>query len=333
MKWLVGLLSLVTANAISCQSEQGSPVDSWLILKAPKSTTYSYADPNTSFQQSSYSSLNLTTKGALAYTTQQMWNSDISYFIYNDEEPINTTYSFTYGHLKGYAMFDETDNTAVWVQHSIPKFLKGPSDVPSYQGLLSNAWENAQHMFCMSLTISSFNQLATSFMLTRPRIFDSLLSDSLERLYPTLAKMIGGSYSTAPLCTSTSIQTQNSMNLIIFEKSTQWNNALWDGCVAPFFQSGLYVQSWLLGNKMGPNCSQPDPILDVETIKFSPTFSWTSSNDHSKWGLTITTPIICFGDINRVYSQAARGGGAVCTSEVNYIHAFTEAKFTTDTCM
>jgi deoxyribonuclease-2 len=334
MKWLLGLLSCTIAAAagLSCLSETGEPVDSWVIVKAPRATDYLYAEPGYPLQPSSEVSLNETARGALAYTTQQLWTPGTSYFIYNDEDPTNQTYSFSYGHLKGYGALDETTGTAFWVQHSVPKFLRGPAVASSYEGLLSNAWENAQHMLCVSLPLSAFDAIVPPLTLTRARLYDIHVTEGLRAAYPTVADWIGGVVSTAAVCQTRTTHTAGGMELVVFEKSTQWGGALWDSCIAPYFGRELRVQSWLQGTPIGANCSGIEPVVDVESVAFSPAFSWTNADDHSKWGVADDGSVVCFGDINRVVTQTARGGGAVCTRDKDYAAAFAAAHVTTDTC-
>jgi deoxyribonuclease II len=332
MIWLFSLLCPALAAALQCISDTGQPIDSWFIIKAPNSTRYLYADPETPFQPSIHSSLNLTSDGALAKTTKQLWNQDGSYFIYNDEDPNSSTYSYTYGHLKGYAAIDETDDSAIWVQHSIPKFLEGPSTRDSYGGLLQNAWDNSQHILCLSITGSTLESFAPSLFLTRARIYDHSISSTVSKQYPNLTALFNGYYSREPICTQQTFQTVGGMIFNTFEKSTQWNSALWDNCVAPFYQTGLIVQSWLQGSRMGANCSGSVSIQDITSVWFSQEFSWKNPNDHSKWAVSQSKQVVCMGDINRVYAQAMRGGGAVCLSEPNYVQALVTAHIQTDAC-
>ena len=332
MIWLLSLLYPALSSAIQCISDTGHDVDSWLIIKGPSSTNYFYADPETPFQQSIQSSLNLTTQGALAKTSQQLWNEDVSYFIYNDENPNSNTYPYTYGHLKGYAIIDESDDSVVLVQHSIPKFLEGPSTRSSYGGLLPNAWVNAQHAICLSISLSTLATFSDSLALTRARIYDTHISTTLQTNYPNLTAMLNGQYSTSPLCIQNQFATNGGTRFHTFEKSTQWNRALWDDCIAPFFQTGLIVQSWLQGSPIGANCSGPYPITDVQSVAFSPDFAWEATNDHSKWAISTDQSYACFGDINRVYSQASRGGGAICLTEPNYLAALANATIQTNSC-
>jgi deoxyribonuclease-2 len=178
-------------------------------------------------------------------------------------------------------------------------------------------------------TLANF---ADTLALTRARIYDSSISDTLATKYPNLTAIIHGTYSTTAVCIHESFQTVGGMKFTTFEKSTQWDSAVWDDCIAPFFQTGLLVQSWLQGSAMGANCSGAYPIKDIQSVTFSPEFSWENANDHSKWALSTDSSFVCFGDINRVYSQAVRGGGAVCLTEPNYLAALADATLQTSSC-
>ena len=63
------------------------------------------------------------------------------------------------------------------------------------------------------------------------------------------------------------------------------------------------VQTWKRGHPLDPS----DVIRDIETMGYTTT-EWKCSQDHSKWAVNDTT--ICWiGDLNRMSSQANRGGG------------------------
>ena len=51
--------------------------------------------------------------------------------------------------------------------------------------------------------------------------------------------------------------------------------------------------------------------LNVANLKIGAA-SWTGTNDHSKWGIPVTTKVVCYGDMNRMTSQEKRGGGGLC---------------------
>ena len=51
--------------------------------------------------------------------------------------------------------------------------------------------------------------------------------------------------------------------------------------------------------------------------------SWKETQDHSKWAVSESgARTACVGDINRQYSQAARGGGTLCYESSDLWSAF-----------
>ena len=81
------ILFLTTTFAFQCINDVGKPVDSWIILKKPKGTTYFFYDSlEKDFKTSPYS-LNDSSSGALAHTSKQLWHQEANYVIYNDQVP------------------------------------------------------------------------------------------------------------------------------------------------------------------------------------------------------------------------------------------------------
>lgn len=334
MKFAVVFASWIgSVLALSCLSDTHSPVDTWLIVKEPYSTNYFYAEPsfmNATLSPSIHSSLNLTDAGALSWTTQQMWNAD-SYIIYNDENPMNATYDFSAGHTKGYLFWSEGDSEGVWIQHSIPQFPVGPGFATNYPGLTHNAWTNAQQIFCMTLTVDTLDAVAGTMLLNAPRISDSKYISSGGQT-DNLAKLVSRSFSVEPICIHPSVSTVSGLPLTVFGKSAQWNQALWDDCVGPLFRKSLLVQSWLQGANLGPSCSSTLLTEDVLSLEFPFGHAWNNSHDHSKWAVSTDATIICVGDINRVISQAQRGGGAVCFTHPMLAKQFLQSIQTVHGC-
>ena len=89
---------------------------------------------------------------------------------------------------------------------------------------------------------------------------------------------------------------------------------IWDIVVANYYKQGLSVQSW--GRPYMPSLCppvDPYPVLNVANLNIG-TASWTGTNDHSKWAIPVSTKVVCYGDMNRMYSQEQRGGGTLCIS-------------------
>ena len=319
------------AASLSCRDENGHSVDSWVSIKEPQGTQYLYYNANTPLELSSHS-LNDTTVGALAYTTEQIWTSDVdTYAMYNDEPPLSENYSFTYGHTKGYFAL-ATDSTGFFITHSVPAFPQGPQAVKKYNGLLGNAFTYAQNLLCLSLNASTLDALTYKFLLNRPELYDSQLG-SLGKTYGNLTALLTGKYSAAAVCVNQLLQTVGGTSFLQFAKSTQWNNELYSACVAPRLQTTLWVESWIRGSAEPPSCPTSGyDTLDIQGLNFSGLGAWTETNDHSKWAIGQNGSWVCMGDINRMTTQYARGGGTTCWQDKVLYKTLTTAVTGTDSC-
>ena len=80
----------------------------------------------------------------------------------------------------------------------------------------------------------------------------------------------------------------------------------------------LEVESWIRGSA----CEPTDKVHDIKELKFN-NYSWSEYNDHSKW--CTGTRSVCFSDINRMTTQALRGGGAICVDDKQIYADFHDA--------
>lgn len=327
---LLFLLPLV--SGLSCINDQGNPVDYWAAIKSPTGTNYLFFEPGHDFSVSPYS-MNDTSHGALTYTTQQLWTSSVdSYILYNDEPPGYVNYSFTYGHTKGYFAL-ASDLTGFYITHSIPLFPEGPSGSNEYVGLGGNAYTYGQNILCLTVSASTLDSLAYKFLLNRPQIYDSKISNMVAQNYKNISDLAKGSYSTAAICVNQNLQTIGGKNFTIFAKTTQWGKDLYDDCVGPRLASDLWVETWIRGSAEGPSCpSTGFKTLDVQYLDFGSDFNWSETNDHSKWAVAINQSIACMGDINRMTTQYVRGGGTACIQDFDLYDGLVAATVKTDSC-
>jgi len=72
-------------------------------------------------------------------------------------------------------------------------------------------------------------------------------------------------------------------------------------------------------------------VLNTLTIALDK-YTWKNTNDHSKWGLTLTGNVLCYADINRMDSQKSRGGGGMCVSSTMLFNAHSSIVATQDKC-
>lgn len=74
------------------------------------------------------------------------------------------------------------------------------------------------------------------------------------------------------------------------------------------------------------------PSINIRTVSLGPKITWKETQDHSKWGVTISGNIACIGDINRQAGQRKRGGGTYCTDDRNLWSAFNAVIADKDSC-
>lgn len=328
----LGVFSLLaSAFGLSCLDETGSPVDFWASIKAPRGTDYLYYDSTTDALVVSRNSMNDTTTGSLSYTTKQLWTADV-YAIWNDEVPNESSYSFSYGHTKGYFAFD-TEGDGFFLIHSIPAFPVGPANSSTYLGLGGNAFTYAQSLFCLSVSAETLNAVAYKYLLNKPHLYDTLFPSSLQPSYGNISKLVNGDYATAKLCASEILKTQGNVQFQLFGKTEQWNNDLYSACVTPMYQTDVWTETWIRGSAEGPNCPTSGyDTLDIQGLDFGNGFNWSETNDHSKWAIALNNSIVCIGDINRMTTQYSRGGGTACMSNSVLFKAFQNAVTGTDSC-
>jgi len=324
-------------------NDVGKPVDSWLILKKPKGTTYFFYDSSEQIFHTSPYSLNDSSSGALAHTSKQLWYKDANYVIYNDQVPkldkkniINNTLVLgQYGHTKGFFAFNDVSddvNNGFWLTHSVPLFPIGPQRSENYLGLGSNAKTYAQHLLCLSVSAKTLDTLAGAFLLNRPQIYESKLLNTKN--YENIRNLIDGEFSTGNSCLITPLLSQGGMPFHVYSKTSEWNNDLYAGCVAPYEKDTLWVETWIRGKAEGPVC----PItaydtLDIKSLNFTPLEgAWLETQDHSKWLITETNKRVCMGDINRMTTQYARGGGTTCFTDSTLHTVLKKATTGKDTC-
>jgi deoxyribonuclease-2 len=303
--------------SLACMSDiNGQPIEYWYAIKYPKGFKYSFGFPGQSLMESEYD-MQDTDRGTLTWTMEQLWNPNISYIIYNDESPLNKPYNPTYGHTKGILATDGTQG--FWLQHSTPKWPLGPTYAASYEGLTSNGFDYGQHFFCLTLSHNEIEHLAGHLELNHPNIQDSQIGSEAGANMTALAT---GYYSTAPICDTITLRTA-SHDWTVFAKTSKWNNELYSECIQPLLDEPLYVESWIRGSA----CKPSETVHDIKEVEFN-NISWSEYNDHSKWA--VGSRSVCFSDINRMTTQASRGGGAICVADKQIYNDFINGKISSN---
>jgi len=323
----ISFVSFLDAS-ISCLDEDGKAVDWWIILKAPvlpNSTDpsavsgfgYAYCDARNRTMKFTGKRLDNNLSGALASTLQQIYDnvgsSSVAFFMYNDESPDGKTHE-SYGHTKGEVCYNR--NSGFWLVHSTPRWP--PLSSNDYQYPPSEK-EFGQSFLCMNFETNSFNDIAGQFLLNKPYLYDYNFPTSLHELTPQMQSFINREFFKTSSNQTIKLTTVDGINFISFAKNSAWALDLYEDFVSPYFDTDLFIDSWMNGNKENamPSYCSPQYAYDnvnVRLIYLSESIFWKETKDHSKWAVSAQENEInlyCIGDLNREFSQAKRGGGTV----------------------
>ena len=322
----------------SCVDESGSPVDWWFLLKHPRWSTSTSKKTHcigdckgdTYVWVSSVSSAGWQTGAAPVTSADSLLGKQLAgiydgtipnYAFYNDQLP-NGSWSEVYGHSKGFLGY--TNDSAFWVQHSIPKFPNYKKDGYKYQ--TGELWYG-QHAFCMTLTKEALNEIGSAMSYAYPQVYDHALPDAS---LPNINAVAAGQHAASGTFSTTVAAKFAQLSLLA--KTSAADVDMLDGIVAPALQTAMFGQSWLnSGGPIGGYCpaSGGYDVLDALSITLSPEDTHATAVDHSKWAVAQGTSHLknapqrmnasaaagdwwCALDNNHVDSQKTRSGLAVC---------------------
>nr|XP_042696454.1 deoxyribonuclease-2-beta isoform X2 [Chrysemys picta bellii] len=177
------------ATEISCKSEDGNPVDWFLLYKLPKyirkaspgtGLEYMYMDSLTQAWQLSKFLINMT-QSALGQTLNQLYeaykskNDSTAYVIYNDDVPHSKHYSWKQGHTKGFLLLDKSQG--FWGIHSIPLFPPFPEEGYGYP---PTGKQNAQMAICITFRYNQFAEIDIYVAWMAQQLQTDLLAESWQ---------------------------------------------------------------------------------------------------------------------------------------------------------
>lgn len=314
-------------RSMSCLDESGQPVDYWFIMKIHGSLDYAYVDDSyagTGPLVLTGKSLDCGASCALGATLTQLLNNEsVARVSWNDEAPVaaapwNAT-SATSGHTKGVVGADSAGG--FWLTHSMPKF-------PLLVGVDSFSWAAGgasitygQNFLCVSLTPASIEAAAVGLKFIDPNVYGSVVPAGLSSMYPTLTALVAGAR-TSGAGVQTVYSTPSNHAFTYFSKSGDWGKDIWEDHVQANLKVDMWVESWLRAPVMPTYCTPTYAFdsVNVETMTFITSDGnnapYKYTQDHTKLGIAVNGTNqqnwLCAGDNNRMTSQWARGGGAVC---------------------
>jgi len=228
---------------------------------------------------------------------------------YNDEKP-KIQNSYERGHLKGVINFDIS--SGFWLIHSVPKF-------PSIGRYIyhDSEIEYGQSFICVSLGASFFKSIISQLLIMQSTVYDYYIPNNfpLDREAAIMLQSFVHNKNVPNLMKLGVVKliTVNHVPLLHFAKSRIFEKDLYSGLVAPYLKASILVESWVRGHKIPSSCNETYKVFNVKTVKLLKD-SFKEHSDHSKWVVSKHQdhPFICIGDINRMTTQFARGGGTMC---------------------
>jgi len=285
-----------------------------------------------------------------------LWN-DESYGNWQDKEPVehwNDTNGVNYGHTKGVLAVQLSTKSGFYLQHSAPAFPYNHTASPSYWHFPWAQSVFAQHFLCVSLAQTQVENVAQLARYFYAYVYESSVPSSAKSSLPQLTALAAMQYingsGTAP------IRTQGGASFTFVGKSGSMDGDLYEDYVAPQLGTGVHVQSWCCGsdgdccqpayckgapivNASGPQRSRGQKSyvydsLDVLAVSWGNDLHYLLSGNHAKWVVAedASTLGTCFGDINRMITQRARGGGALCTANADLYKTMRSAVVKVDPC-
>ena len=110
-----------------------------------------------------------------------------------------------------------------------------------------NETKYGQSLMCVTLDLATFETVGKALFIDFPQVYDSRMDPSHESIMPSLAGVFKGQHSSGSEAKTFDITTVGGINITMFAKTRSWGKELYGDFVAPTFNDGLYVESWLNG--------------------------------------------------------------------------------------
>lgn len=253
----------------------------------------------------------------LAPLYENTTRKDILYFVYNDQPPpmYNGTRN---GHCKGVVLFD--DNIGVWLLHSVPGFVQGLQS--GQYSFPDTARENGQAFMCVTFPTPQVDTIARLLRTEYANVYARQVPQAMKDKYPEVALLAKDSFVRALdqklyIANLTSV---GGVALRAYAKRATLDDDLYSGVLANDLKDDLAVQSWRngAGGKLPPACNSSYTVVNIDAVQLrfdaNTSVTFNTTEDHSKWAVTIDRDVFCFASMNRMGSQETRGGEALCFS-------------------
>lgn len=308
-------------TTFDCQSPENKKVEWYVIFLFPstasksKTLSYGYFDNLSKdlkyykFENDSFPPLKIPTQldGIDA-------NADkVNYFFWNDDmtsEEQKKSAGAGKAHSKGGLAYDK--DTGYFLLHSLPRFPKRNSEGVFYKELPDNAGKFGQTFICLSLDKDNSVSIVDHLNIINPQIIVKHGdTDNVDKKNDAVAKFIKNRGDSKLPTTKISTISTNKEVFTFFAKGKNYDKLPYDTLIPEHYKDGLFVETWTKPAMLDSICDGDYEIVNVENLKFGE-FEFDKNMEHSKWAVSKTKNIACFGDLNRTESQKNRGGLTVC---------------------
>jgi len=231
------------------------------------------------------------------------------YINYNDEHDVAT--SGTGGHCKGCLAWNEETEDIIWLIHSVPKFMVYFTEEGYINKELTRV-EKSEQMYGQSFV------LVTNI----PYFMLSCLRTQLAIMHPFIDVI--SSNTTLPIFlvhdvakfTITSYRLSMIPQIDHIAKSSRYHIDIYSEYIQPTYGGKWLCETWTRGHE----CPNDELVKNNTSITFS-SESYSSHQDHSKYACN-DSDMVFIGDLNRMTSQAHRGGGGIAIKNKDLALAF-----------
>ncbi|XP_059352361.1 deoxyribonuclease-2-alpha-like isoform X2 [Daphnia carinata] len=322
--------------SLSCRTEDGQPVDWFVLYKLPATTTAKATDGRAYVYRTSastegddgstwiFSQQSIDSAGSLpGQTLEPIYNvpehvvsehNDVDerlLLMYNDEFP-NGTSSELAAHAKGVVAFD--GQSGFWLVHSVPRFPSAPGgdrspETRTNYSYPANGLRYGQTMLCVSLPFNQADLIGEQLQYYHPYIYHwSVSSSSKEwiQMVPNLVHVAKGHHVTKPPWSrSVQLFSSDRLSIVSFAKARQFGLDLYGDWMTDALKNSLYVETWTngQGHPMPSLCiNRTLTVENVKQVHLSDGQVFASHSDHSKWAISSRQedPWVCLADINRM---------------------------------
>lgn len=353
---LVFMVASLTANCpfgdgkISCKNAKDKDVDWFVVYKIPKTkpNARSFKQPNGG-EMAYYdnyskkliwtlldSDINSTKGNPIWNTLAPMYKtgSKVAFLAYNDQlpHPFNGTRG---GHTKGVLMAGKgADMGAVWLQHSVPRFV---GDVKKPYSYPNNGRENGQLFFCITFPLGTVEKISYQLQVQAANVYQARYLQWTDS-YPQFASLLKGEYIRKLSGIRVDIlMTRKSRPVLAIAKSPKWNKDIYTEELSGQMNDSMVVQTWKngAGGAQNMHCRGKRTVTDVEEVDVNTQkglLAFSSREDHSKWSVARNKGIFCFSSLNRMVSQWKRGGQLTCILDFSLAKLFRDSIFKRNHC-